>query len=318
MATTDKNKLSRALIYNIKELNKIDLNTAPVEAYTREKVLEITDSIVKFYTAYSTICNALVKFRTHMRKVGVEHMIVMASHTPMITQKHNDLSKTKLEKRIQMGDECPEEISKLHLVIPRILNFAKTGEVDDDKMHFVLIDFYLMTQCRNSEIDTIEINELGEVVGGILKKRGREYAYAFNSFIDVEVYRNYRDFYNSFDDITLKEINSQMTRYLKDNGITVHRLREIGSMLTLRLNAIRGNIKCLTAANNLLAETLRHKQIDSATAHYGLLLDKHIALKHKLDECNDETIEQIKKLVEEDLSRKEMATGVKLDETKAE
>lgn len=310
----DPNKLSRALIYNIRELNGIDLNIAPKEEYTREKVIEVTDSIVKFYTAYSTICNALVKFRTHMRKVGVEYDIIMASHTPMITQKHTELSKVKLEKRIQMGDDCPEEISKLHLVIPRILNFAKTGEIEDDKMHFVLIDFYLMTQCRNSEIDTIEINDLGEVVGGILKKRGREYSYAFNSFIDVDVYRRYRDFYNSFDDVTLKEINTQMTQYLKDNGITVHRLREVGSTLTLRLNAIRGNVKCLTAANNLLAETLRHKPIENATAHYGLLRDDNIALKYKLDECDDETIEQIKKLVNDDLTHKEQALSIKLME----
>jgi hypothetical protein len=311
----DSSKLSRALIYNVRELNGIDLATAPKESYTREKVLEVTDSIVKFYTAYSTICNALVKFRTHMRKVGVDHEIIVASHTPMITQKHNDLSKTKLEKRIQMGDDCPAEISKLHYVIPRILNFAKSGEVEDDKMHFVLIDFYLMTQCRNSEIDTIEINELGEVVGGILKKRGREYSYAFNSFIDVDVYRRYRDFYNSFDDVTLKEINAQMTQYLKDNNITVHRLREVGSTLTLRLNAIRGNIKCLTAANNLMAETLRHKPTENATAHYGLLRDDNIALKYKLDECDSETIEQIKKLVAEDLARKEQELGIKLTES---
>lgn len=298
-------KLSKKLIAHVLDQIGFNIQTATVEEYTEDIVKIITNTIVKYYAVYSTICNTLVNFRAYLKTLGVDESIIMQSHTPEITKRQTEINKSKLDERIKNGDNSPDDIGKLYRVISRINQFAENGTIDVDNLQFIQIDLYLMTHCRNTELEHFEVGKDGKITGGLLKKRGKEYDFKFNSFVSLETYQKYREQYNKLPEPTLKAITEQKNIYLSAHSLTVKSLREIGSSLALRFIAISGGIKCLTGVNEVLANSLRHKKQIDATAHYGLLKDDNIPLKYMLDECDDDTIAQIREIVNAALKKKE-------------
>lgn len=306
-------KLPAKLIAHIKKSTNVDIAKMHAGDFTEDNIILIRDTITTFYAVQSTICNMLVSFRTHLKSLGVDPELILKSHNPEVTKKQTEISKKRLQERADNGDVFPKELTILYLVINRINNFiAKPYEeiVQHGQTHFIVVDIFLMNRCRSKELDTLEISGDGKITDGVLKKRGKDYAYDFSSFVPVETYISYMAKFNALEDYIKKALFKQKDLYLALSGITTRSLREIGATLSLRSKIIGGSVKCLTAINGVMGEVLRHKKIQDSNDNYSTILDTLLPLKAKLDECDESTIKAVSELVERDLLKKAQTYGV--------
>jgi hypothetical protein len=266
--------------------------------YTPENIKIIIPAILSHFKHYSSAANAIVRFRSFLKRINVEDDVLIETYKPKTTDNVKMSKKEHKNKIIKNKATLPNELTRLDDVRSRVNKFIN----DDVPMvdEYVIADFYLMCSFPIDESLAFNISPHGKIMNCarfVDMVTSDENTERFHSFVSQETIAKYTKIYNSIENKD-KNLCAEMFRdFCEDYAFNITHLREASYILVKRFRKIN-----LIETDNEDIKDYRKRRMFTDTVYFSPVSDRLEILKARLEELTESKIAEIKKIIDGNIS----------------